>query len=118
VTRVVLTSFEPFGAVTRQTPRSKSASSSPAARPPDIDLDMVVLPVVAGAAGHQARPRVEQLQEALAFPSLRHRPADGPIWSSNLSIGRALAIGFLEPRRGQRSPVTTTLCRLRILGPD
>jgi pyroglutamyl-peptidase len=77
VTRVVLTSFEPFGGYAANS--SLEVGLLLARRPPPgIDLDWVVLPVVAGASGDQAWARVEQGQAALVLALGQAAGAAGP----------------------------------------
>jgi pyroglutamyl-peptidase len=64
--RVLLTSFEPFGGF--QVNSSQEAGRAVAAEPPPgVELDWMVLPVVAGECIEQAWDRVRQTQPALVL---------------------------------------------------
>jgi pyroglutamyl-peptidase len=66
MTRVVLTSFEPFGSHTANS--SLEVGRLLARRPPPgVDLDWAVLPVVAGQCVEQAWARVEQAEPRLVL---------------------------------------------------
>jgi pyroglutamyl-peptidase len=66
MTRVVLTSFEPFGgqAVNSSLEVGRALARRP---PPEIELDWIILPVVAGTCVEQAWARIEQAEPALVL---------------------------------------------------
>src|SRR5256885_8834812 len=66
MTRVLLTSFEPFGRHTLNS--SLEVGRAVACRPPPgVDLDWLVLPVVAGTCVEQAWARVVQFRPTLVL---------------------------------------------------
>jgi pyroglutamyl-peptidase len=66
MTRVVLTSFEPFGghAVNSSLEVGRALARRP---PPGIELDWIILPVVAGTCVERAWARIEQAEPALVL---------------------------------------------------
>jgi pyroglutamyl-peptidase len=66
MTRVVLTSFEPFGghAANSSLEVGRAVARRP---PPGVELDWVVLPVVAGACVRQAWARIRQAEPSLVL---------------------------------------------------
>jgi pyroglutamyl-peptidase len=92
VTRVVLASFEPFGGHAANS--SLEVGRALARRPPrGVELDWVVLPVVADACADRAWARIEHVQPDLVLALGQAAGADRP----RLEVAAANVSDFLIP---------------------